>query len=221
MPHTVRLHRVMGTKPEKIYRAFLEADALAKWLPPNGFTCTVHELAAKVGGRFGMSFRNFTTGQSQSFGGEYLELMPNERVVYTDKFDDPNLPGQIQVTVTLKKVSCGTELHIVQEGLPDVIPPEPVILAGRNPCAIWQGSLNPKSINSLNNRAAAATHARAELSRRLAERPVCRAMCSRYVLVVYKAVCNGRAGFSDLAADRAGFAFLLIASAGGLSVAGR
>ena len=134
MPHTVRLHRVMATKPEKIYRAFLEADALAKWLPPNGFTCTVHELDAKVGGRFGMSFRNFTTGQSQSFGGEYLELMPNERVVYTDKFDDPNLPGQIQVTVTLKKVSCGTELHIVQEGLPDVIPPEACYLG-------WQESL--------------------------------------------------------------------------------
>ena len=134
MPHTVRLHRVMGTKPEKIYRAFLEADALAKWLPPNGFTCTVHELDAKVGGRFRMSFRNFTTGQSQSFGGEYLEFQPNERLVYTDKFDDPNLPGQIQVTVTLKNVSCGTELHIVQEGLPDVIPPEACYLG-------WQESL--------------------------------------------------------------------------------
>jgi uncharacterized protein YndB with AHSA1/START domain len=134
MPHTVRLHRVMGTKPEKTYRAFLEADALAKWPPPNGFTCTVHELDAKVGGRFRMSFRNFTTGQSQSFGGEYLELVPNERVVYTDKFDEPNLPGQIQVTVTLKKVSCGTELHIVQEGLPDVIPPEACYLG-------WQESL--------------------------------------------------------------------------------
>ena len=134
MPHTVRLHRVMATKPEKIYRAFLEADALAKWLPPNGFTCTVHELDAKVGGRFRMSFRNFTTGQSQSFGGEYLEFQPNERLVYTDKFDDPNLPGQIQVTVTLKNVSCGTELHIVQEGLPDVIPPEACYLG-------WQESL--------------------------------------------------------------------------------
>ena len=134
MPHTVRLHRVMATKPEKIYRAFLEADALSKWLPPNGFTCTVHELDAKVGGRFRMSFRNFTTGQSQSFGGEYLEFQPNERLVYTDKFDDPNLPGQIQVTVTLKKVSCGTELHIVQEGLPDVIPPEACYLG-------WQESL--------------------------------------------------------------------------------
>ena len=134
MPHTVRLHRVMATKPEKIYRAFLEADALAKWLPPNGFTCTVHELDAKVGGRFRMSFRNFTTGQSQSFGGEYLEFQPNERLDYTDKFDNPNLPGQIQVTVTLKNVSCGTELHIVQEGLPDVIPPEACYLG-------WQESL--------------------------------------------------------------------------------
>jgi uncharacterized protein YndB with AHSA1/START domain len=134
MPHTVSLHRVLGTKPEKIYRAFLEADALAKWLPPNGFTCTVHELVAKTGGRFKMSFRNFTTGDSQSFGGEYLELAPYERIRYTDKFDDPNLPGQIQVTVTLKRVSCGTELHIVQEGLPDVIPPEACYLG-------WQESL--------------------------------------------------------------------------------
>ena len=134
MPHTVRLHRVLATKPEKIYRAFLEADALAKWLPPNGITCIVHELVAKAGGRFKMSFRNFTTGDSQSFGGEYLELAPYERIRYTDKFDDPNLPGQIQVTVTLKRVSCGTELHIVQEGLPDVIPPEACYLG-------WQESL--------------------------------------------------------------------------------
>ena len=134
MPNTVRLHRVVATKPEKIYRAFLEGDALAKWLPPNGFTCTVHELDAKAGGRFKMSFRNFTTGQSQSFGGEYLELLPYERILYTDKFDDPNLPGEIQVTVTLKPVSCGTELHIVQAGLPDVIPPEACYLG-------WQQSL--------------------------------------------------------------------------------
>jgi len=124
----------VAAKPEKIYRAFLEADALAKWLPPNGFTCTVHELKAKAGGRFKMSFRNFTTGQSQSFGGEYLELIPNERLRYMDTFDDPNLPGEIQVTVTLKQVSCGTELHIVQEGLPDVIPPEACYLG-------WQESL--------------------------------------------------------------------------------
>jgi len=134
MPNTVRLHRVVATKPEKVYRAFLEADALAKWLPPNGFTCTVHELDAIAGGRFKMSFRNFTTGQSQSFGGDYLELVPYERIIYTDKFDDPNLPGEIQVTVTLKQVSCGTELDIVQAGLPDVIPPEACYLG-------WQQSL--------------------------------------------------------------------------------
>src|SRR6186713_433480 len=118
MPSTVRLHRVLSTSPEKIYRAFLEADALAKWLPPNAFTCTVHHLEPKVGGTFKMSFRNFTTGQSHSFGGEYVELVPGERLRYTDKFDDPNLPGDIQVTVTLKKVSVGTELDIVQAGLP-------------------------------------------------------------------------------------------------------
>ena len=134
MPNTVRLHRVLPTRPEKIYRAFLEADALAKWLPPNGFTCTVHSLEAKVGGRFKMSFRNFTTGHSHSFGGEYVELVANERVRYTDKFDDPNLAGDIVVTVTLKKVSVGTEIDIVQEGLPDVIPVEACYLG-------WQQSL--------------------------------------------------------------------------------
>ena len=116
MPNTVRLHRVLATKPDKVYRAFIEADAMAKWLPPNGFACTVHHLDAKVGGTFRMSFRNFTTGKSHSFGGEYLELVPGERLRYTDKFDDPNLPGEIQVTVTLKQVSCGTELNIVQDG---------------------------------------------------------------------------------------------------------
>ena len=124
MPNTVRLHRVLATKPDKVYRAFIEADALAKWLPPNGFTCTVHHLEAKVGGDFKMSFRNFTTGMSHSFGGKYLELVPGERLRYTDKFDDPNLPGEIQVTVTLKPVSVGTEVNIVQEGIPDVIPVE-------------------------------------------------------------------------------------------------
>jgi uncharacterized protein YndB with AHSA1/START domain len=134
MPNTVRLHRVIATKPEKIYRAFIEADALAKWLPPNGFACTVHKLDATVGGTFRMSFRNFTTGNSHSFGGEYIELVPNERLRYTDKFDDPNLPGQIQVTVTLRKVSLGTELNIVQEGLPDAIPLEACYLG-------WQESL--------------------------------------------------------------------------------
>ena len=135
MPNTVRLHRVLATKPEKIYRAFIEADALAKWLPPNGFACTVHHLDAKVGGTFQMSFRNFTTGKGHSFGGKYLELVPGERLRYTDKFDDPNLPGEIQVTVTLKAVFCGTELNIVQEGIPDAIPVEACYLG-------WQDSLS-------------------------------------------------------------------------------
>jgi uncharacterized protein YndB with AHSA1/START domain len=134
MPGTVRLHRVLTTKPEKVYRAFTEADALPKWLPPNGFTCTVHSLEAKVGGAFRMSFRNFTTGNSHSFGGKYLELKPGERLRYTDTFDDPNLPGEILVTVTLKKVSVGTEVSIVQEGIPDVIPEEACYLG-------WQDSL--------------------------------------------------------------------------------
>ena len=134
MPSTVRLHRVLATSPEKVYRAFTEADALAKWLPTNGFACTVHHLEAKVGGTFKMSFRNFTNGQSHAFGGEYVELVPNERLRYTDRFDDPNLPGEIVVTVTMKKVSVGTELHIVQEGIPDVIPVEACYLG-------WQESL--------------------------------------------------------------------------------
>ena len=134
MPNTVRLHRVLATKPDKVYRAFIEADAMAKWLPPNGFTCTVQHLNAKVGGSFRMSFRNFTTGKSHSFGGQYLELVPGERLRYTDKFDDPKLPGEIQVTVALKPVSCGTELNIVQEGLPDAIPVEACYLG-------WQDSL--------------------------------------------------------------------------------
>ncbi|CAN7421633.1 SRPBCC family protein [Mesorhizobium sp. LjRoot246] len=134
MPGTVRLHRVLTTSPEKVYRAFVEADALAKWLPPNGFTCTVHQLEAKVGGTFKMSFRNFTTGDSHSFGGEYLELVPAERLLYTDRFDDPNLPGEIRVTVILKKVSVGTEIDITQAGIPDVIPVEACYLG-------WQESL--------------------------------------------------------------------------------
>ena len=134
MPNTVRLHRVLATTPEKVFRAFLEADALAKWMPPNGFACTVHHLEATVGGSFKMSFRNFTTSQSHSFGGEYVEIVPNERLRYTDKFDDPNLPGEIQVTVTLKKLSMGTDLSIVQEGLPDAIPVEACYLG-------WQESL--------------------------------------------------------------------------------
>ena len=134
MPNTVRLHRVLAAKPEKVYRAFLEADALAKWLPPNGFTCTVHHLESEVGGTFRMSFRNFTTGKGHSFGGEYVELVPDQRLRYTDRFDDPKLPGQMQVTVTLKTVSVGTELNIVQEGLPEAIPPEACYLG-------WQESL--------------------------------------------------------------------------------
>ncbi len=134
MPNTVRLHRVVAAKPDKVYRAFVEADAVAKWLPPNGFTCTVHHLEAAVGGTFRMSFRNFTTGGGHSFGGEYLELVPGERLRYSDKFDDPNLPGDIEVTVTLKPVSCGTDLTIVQSGLPDVIPVEACYLG-------WQESL--------------------------------------------------------------------------------
>ncbi|HWF98912.1 MAG TPA: SRPBCC family protein [Steroidobacteraceae bacterium] len=134
MPNTVRLHRVLATKPEKIYRAFIEADAMAKWLPPNGFTCTVHELEPRVGGSHRMSFRNFTNGQGHSFGGKYLELVPHERLSYTDRFDDPSLPGEIRVTVTLKKTLVGTELTIVQEGLPDAIPVEACYLG-------WQESL--------------------------------------------------------------------------------
>jgi len=134
MPSTVRLHRVLATKPDKVYRAFIEADALAKWLPPDGFACTVHRLDAKVGGTHRMSFRNFTTGMSHSFGGEYLQLVPGERLRYTDKFDDANLPGEMQVTVTLKPVSVGTELTVVQEGIPDAIPVEACYLG-------WQNSL--------------------------------------------------------------------------------
>ena len=134
MPNTVRLHRVLATKPDKVYRAFIEADAMAKWLPPNGFTCTVHHFDAKVGGGFKMSFRNFTNGQNHSFGGQFHELVPGERLRYTDKFDDPNLPGEMQVTVTLKKVSVGTDVNIVQEGIPDVIPVEACYLG-------WQDSL--------------------------------------------------------------------------------
>ena len=131
---TVRLHRVLRAKPERVYRAFLDADAMAKWLPPYGFTCKVHHLYAKVGGSFKMSFTNFTTGFSHSFGGEYLELLPGQRLRYTDKFDDANLPGEMQVTVTLTAVTCGTDLSVVQEGVPEVIPLEMCYLG-------WQESL--------------------------------------------------------------------------------
>ncbi|WP_457799096.1 SRPBCC family protein [Methylocystis sp. S23] len=134
MPNTITLHRVLATKPEKVYRAFLEPDAVAQWLPPNGFTCTVHKMDARAGGERRMSFRNFTTGESHSFGGEYVELIPHERIRYTDRFDDPNLPGQMNVTVELRAVSTGTDVLIVQEGVPDVIPPEACYLG-------WQESL--------------------------------------------------------------------------------
>lgn len=134
MRNTVRLHRVFATKPEKVYRAFIEPDAMAKWLPPNGFTCTVHHMAPKVGGAYRMSFRNFTTGHSHSFSGEYVELVANERLRYTHKFEDPNLPGEIRVTVTLTKVSVGTEVNIMQEGLPEVLPVDACYLG-------WQESL--------------------------------------------------------------------------------
>jgi uncharacterized protein YndB with AHSA1/START domain len=134
MPGTVRLHRVLRAPPERVYRAFLDAGAMVKWLPPHGFTARVHHLDARVGGTFRMSFTNFSTGVSHSFGGEYLELSPHDRIRYTDKFDDPNLPGVIEVTITLKSTPVGTEVHIVQDGIPDVIPVEACYLG-------WQESL--------------------------------------------------------------------------------
>ncbi len=134
MPNTVRLHRVLRSTPETIYKAFLDADAMAKWLPPNGFTGKVHHIDAKVGGSYKMSFTNFATGHSHSFGGEYVELIPNERIRHTDKFDDPHLPGTMQTTINLKKVLVGTDVDIVQEGIPDNIPPEACYLG-------WQESL--------------------------------------------------------------------------------
>jgi uncharacterized protein YndB with AHSA1/START domain len=135
MPNTIQLHRVLRAPPERVYRAFLEADALVKWMPPHGFTAKVLELDARVGGKYRMSFTNFSAGQSHSFGGTYLELVPHERIRNTDVFDDPNLPGELMVTTTFKPVLCGTELHILQEGVPDVIPPEMCYLG-------WQESLS-------------------------------------------------------------------------------
>lgn len=132
---TIRLHRVLRAHPERVYRAFLNPEAMAKWLPPHGFTGTVHEIHAEVGGTYRMSFTNFSSGKAQSFGGQYLELVPSEKIVYTDRFDDPNLPGEMRTTVTLKPVSCGTDLTIVQEGVPEVIPAEMCYLG-------WQESLD-------------------------------------------------------------------------------
>lgn len=134
MPSTVRFHRVLRTTPAKVYKAFIDADAMAKWLPPNGFTGKVHEMDARVGGGYRMSFTNFSTGNGHSFRGQYVEMVPGERIVYTDRFDNANLPGEMRVTITLKQVSCGTELNIVQEGIPDVIPPDACYLG-------WQESL--------------------------------------------------------------------------------
>lgn len=132
---TIKLHRVLKSSPEKIYRAFLNADAQAKWLPPSGFICKVHHLDAKIGGTYKMSFTNFSSGKSHSFGGKYLELVPNEKIRYSDQFDDPNLPGEMMTTVTIKQVSCGSDVNIVQENVPDVIPPEMCYLG-------WQESLD-------------------------------------------------------------------------------
>jgi uncharacterized protein YndB with AHSA1/START domain len=132
--NTIKLHRVLRAAPERVYRAFLDADAMCKWLPPNGFTGRVHHIEARVGGAYTMSFTNFTTGQSHSFDGTYLELIPNERICHTDEFNDPNLPGTMKTTIILKKVSCGTELSITQEGVPEAIPPESCYLG-------WQESL--------------------------------------------------------------------------------
>ena len=134
MPSTIRLHRVLRAPPERVYRAFLDADAMVKWLPPNGFTAKVHHMDARAGGSYKMSFSNFTTGSSHSFGGQYVELVPHQRIRYTDRFDDPNLPGAMNVTISLTKVSCGTELNVTQEGVPDVIPAEACYLG-------WQESL--------------------------------------------------------------------------------
>jgi uncharacterized protein YndB with AHSA1/START domain len=144
MPSTVQFHRVLRSTPERVYRAFTDADAMAKWLPPNGFTGKVHHMDARVGGSYKMSFTNFSSGNSQSFGGEYLELVPDERIRWTDRFDDPNLPGQMTVTVTLKKVSVGTEVQIVQEGIPDVIPAEACVLGWQESLALLANLVEPE-----------------------------------------------------------------------------
>lgn len=143
MPNTIRLHLVLKAPPAKIYKAFLDPDAMARWLPPYGFTGKVHEIDPRVGGRYRMSFTNFTTGHSHSFGGEYLELVPDQKLVHTDRFDDPNLPGEMKVTVTLKAVSVGTEIEIVQEGIPDVIPPDACYLGWRESIAQLTNLVEP------------------------------------------------------------------------------
>jgi uncharacterized protein YndB with AHSA1/START domain len=134
MPSTIQLHRVLAAPPERVYRAFTDPEAMVKWLPPNGFVAKVHHMESRIGGTYKMSFKNFSTGSTQSFGGTYVEMKPGEMLKYMDKFDDPNLPGEMQVTVTFKKVICGTELRVVQEGIPDMIPPEMCYLG-------WQQSL--------------------------------------------------------------------------------
>jgi len=144
MSNTVRLHRVLSTTPDRLYRAFTDPHAMAKWLPPNGFTGAVHEMDARVGGSWRMSFTNFSTGNGHSFGGRYLELVPGERLRYTSKFDDPNLPGEMTTTVTLKKVAVGTEMHVVQEGIPDVIPAEACYLGWQESLALLKMLVEPE-----------------------------------------------------------------------------
>lgn len=145
MPSTIRLHRVLRATPERVYRAFLDPDAMVKWRPPDGFTGKVHHIDARVGGSYKMSFTNFTTGKGHAFGGEYLELVPHERIRHTDKFDDPNLPGEMQVTITFKKVSCGTELNITQEGVPDSIPTEACYLGWQESLALLTKLVEPEN----------------------------------------------------------------------------
>ena len=142
--NTVKLHRVFATKPERVYRAFIDVDAMAKWLPPNGFTGKVHEMDARVGGSYKMSFTNFSTGNNHSFGGEFVEMVPNEKLVYTDKFDDPNLPGEMRTTIEIKQVSVGTEVNIMQEGIPDAIPLEACYLGWQESLALLKMLVEPE-----------------------------------------------------------------------------
>src|ERR687892_625315 len=144
MPNTVQFHRVLRSTPDRVYRAFLDADAMVKWLPPNGFTAKVQHMDPRVGGTYKMSFTNFSSGKSHSFGGEYLELAPHERLRWTDRFDDPNLPGEMKTTITLKKVSCGTELNIVQEGVPSVIPAEACYVGWQESLILLQKLVEPE-----------------------------------------------------------------------------